>query len=169
MTSPATITASTTAAITATIRRPERRGPPEAGASRRSPGIAVGRSPGGTGPRPSTRAESVPAGGSCTPPGGAGHACGPGCGDGGHRGAYQESQGSDPDCGSGAAAGDTGGGTVDCGQAGTAGNGAAGGWDGAAAPAAGCPQTGQNRDPGGTECPHAGLPEPATPAIGTAG
>src|SRR5208282_6601942 len=99
--------------------------------SRRSPGIAVGRSPGGTGPRPSTRVGSVPAGGSCTPPGGAGHACGPGGGGGGHRGAYQESQGSDSDCGSGAATGDTGGGTVDCGQPGTTGNGAAGGWDGA--------------------------------------
>ena len=94
----------TTATITGTIRRPERGGPPEAGATRRSPSIAVGRSPGGTGPRPSTRVGSVPADGSCTPPGGAGHACGPGCGGGGHRGAYQESQGSDSDCGSGAAA-----------------------------------------------------------------
>jgi hypothetical protein len=53
-------------------------------------------------------------------------------------------------------------------QAGTTGNGAVGGWDGAAA-VAGCPQAGQNRDPGCTECPHAGLAEPATPVIGTAG
>jgi hypothetical protein len=67
------------------------------------------------------------------------------------------------------AAGDTDGGTVDCGQAGATGDGAAGGWDGAAAPVDGCPQTGQNRDPGCTECPHARLPEPATPAIGIAG
>ena len=38
-----------------------------------------------------------------------------------------------------------------------------------ALPAAGCPQTGQNKNPGCTGCPHAGLPEPATPAIVTAG
>ena len=32
-----------------------------------------------------------------------------------------------------------------------------------------CPQNGQNRDPGCTGCPHAGLTEPAAPAIVTAG
>jgi hypothetical protein len=78
--------------------------------------------------------------------------------------------------------GDTGG-NVDCGEAGTTGNGAVVGWDCAPLPSAGCPQTGQNRGPGGTGCPHAvqnrgpggtgcpyaGLPEPAKPAIVTAG
>ena len=63
--------------------------------------------------------------------------------------------------------GDTGG-NVACGEAGTTGNGA-GGWGGATLPVAGCPQTGQNRDPGGMGCPHAGLPEPVAPAIVTAG
>ena len=65
--------------------------------------------------------------------------------------------------------GDTGGGDVDRGEAGTAGNGAVDGWDGAVLSAASCPQTGQNQDPGGTGCPHAALPESATPAIVTAG
>ena len=69
--------------------------------------------------------------------------------------------------GSGAAKGDNGGGNVDSGAAETAGNGAVDGWDGAAV--TGCPQTGQNQDPGCTGCPHAGLPEPARPAIVTAG
>ena len=41
--------------------------------------------------------------------------------------------------------------------------------DGGVLPAVGWPQTGQNRDPGCTGCPHAGLREPATPAIVTAG
>jgi hypothetical protein len=70
---------------------------------------------------------------------------------------------------SGAAMGDSGGGNVDCGEAETTGNGAVDGWDGAALPVVGCPQTGQNQAPGDTECPHAGLLEPATPAIITAG
>jgi hypothetical protein len=70
---------------------------------------------------------------------------------------------------SGAAMGDSGGGNVDCGEAETTGNGAVDGWDGAALTAVGCPQTGQNQDPGCTGCPHAGLPESATPAIVTAG
>ena len=74
----------------------------------------------------------------------------------------------DSGCGSGAAVGDTGG-TVACGAAGTTGNGAANGWGGAALPVADCPQAGQNRDPGGTGCPHAELPEPVSPAIVTAG
>jgi hypothetical protein len=65
--------------------------------------------------------------------------------------------------------GDTDGGNVVCGQAGTTGNGAVDGWDGATLPVTGCPQTGQNRAPGCTGCPHAGLPEPAAPAIVTAG
>ena len=65
----------------------------------------------------------------------------------------------------GAAMGDTDG----DGEEGITGNGAVDGWGGAARPALGCPQTGQNRDPGGTGCPHAGLPEPVTPAIVTAG
>ena len=72
--------------------------------------------------------------------------------------------------------GDTDGGNVDRGEAGTTGhgaaggwNGAVGGWNGAALPTAGCPQTGQNRCPGRTGCPHAGLPEPVVPAIVTAG
>jgi hypothetical protein len=72
-------------------------------------------------------------------------------------------------CDRGAAAGDTGADNVDCGKAGTTGNGAVDGSDGAALAAAGCPQTGQNKNPGCTGCPHAGLPEPATPAIVTAG
>ena len=75
----------------------------------------------------------------------------------------------DPGCGSGAAVGETGGGNVDCTEAGTAGNGAVDGWDCAALPGPGCPQTGQNQDPGCTGCPHARLPEPATPAIVIAG
>ena len=69
--------------------------------------------------------------------------------------------------GSGAAKGDNGGGNVDSGTAETAGNGAVD--DGAPRPVTGCPQTGQNQDPGCTGCPHAGLPEPATPVIVTAG
>ena len=75
----------------------------------------------------------------------------------------------DPGCGSGAAVGETGGGNVDCTEAATAGNGAVDGRDGAAPSATGCPQSLQNRDPGCTGCPHAGLTEPATPAIVTAG
>jgi hypothetical protein len=75
----------------------------------------------------------------------------------------------DSGCGSGAAVGDIDGGHVDCGEAGTTGNGAVDDRDGAALRVAGRPQTGQNRDPGGTGCPHARLPEPATPAIVTAG
>jgi len=85
--------------------------------------------------------------------------------------------------------GDSGGGSVDGGTSGTAGNGAVGGRDdlalpvavlpvavlpvavllAAAVPDSGCPQTGQNRDPGCTGCPHAGLPVPATPTTVTAG
>ncbi len=65
--------------------------------------------------------------------------------------------------------GDTGGGDVDCAKAGTTGNGAVDGWGGAALPVAGCPQTGQNQDPGCAGCPHAGLTEPTAPAIVTAG
>jgi hypothetical protein len=75
----------------------------------------------------------------------------------------------DSGCGRGAAAGDTGADNADCGKAGTTGNGAVDGSDGAALPVAGDPQTGQNKNPGCTGCPHAGLPEPATPAIVTAG
>ena len=75
----------------------------------------------------------------------------------------------DSGCDRGAAAGDTGADNADCGKAGTTGNGAVDGSDGAALPVAGCPQTGQNTNPGCTGCPHAGLPEPATPAIVTAG
>ena len=45
---------------------------------------------------------------------------------------------------SGAAMGDSGGGNVACGEAETTGNGAVEDWDGAARPAAGRPQTGQN-------------------------
>ncbi len=127
----------------------------------------MGGSPDGT--RPSARVASGPAGGGCTPSGGAGHGCGPGGGGGGRRGAYQESQGTDSGCGGGAAAGATGGGNADCGKAGTTGNGTVDGWDGAAPPVAGPPQTGQNRVPGCAGCPHARLPEPATPAIVTAG
>jgi hypothetical protein len=63
--------------------------------------------------------------------------------------------------------GDSGGGNVACDEAETTGNGAVDGWDDTALPVAGCPQTGQNQDPGCTECPHAGLLEPATPAIVT--
>jgi hypothetical protein len=134
----------------------------------------VGRPPDGTGPGLSTRVASGSATGGGTPPGGtppsgAGHGCGPVGGGGLRRGAYQESQGEDSDCGSGAGAGDTGGGNVDCGEAEATGNGAVDGSDGAALPAAGSPQTGQNKNPGCTGCPHAGLPEPATPAIVTAG
>jgi len=58
---------------------------------------------------------------------------------------------------------------VDGGGAGTAGNGAVNGQDGAALPVTDCPQTGQNRDPGCTGCPHAGLPELVAPATVTAG
>jgi hypothetical protein len=65
--------------------------------------------------------------------------------------------------------GDASGGNVGCGEAGTTGNGAVDGRDGAALPVTGWPQTVQNRDPGGTGCPHAGLRNPATPAIVTAG
>lgn len=72
-------------------------------------------------------------------------------------------------CDRGAAAGDTGADNADCGKAGTTGSGAVDGSGGAALPVAGCPQTGQNKNPGCTGCPHAGLPEPATPAIVTAG
>jgi hypothetical protein len=75
----------------------------------------------------------------------------------------------DSDCDRGAAAGATGADNADCGKAGTTGSGAVDGSDGAARPGASCPQTGQNKNPGGTGCPHAGLPEPATPAIVTAG
>jgi hypothetical protein len=75
----------------------------------------------------------------------------------------------DSGCDRGAAAGATGADNADCGKAGTAGSGAVDGSDGAALPAASCPQTGQNKNPGCTGCPHAGLPEPATPAIVTAG
>jgi hypothetical protein len=109
--------------------------------------MAVGGSPDGTGPRPSTRVASGSADGGCIPPSGAGHGCGPD-GGGGRRGAYQESQGAGSGCGGGAAAGDADGGNVAWGEAGTAGNGAVSGWDGAALPLAGCPQTGQNRAPG---------------------
>ena len=136
--------------------------------------------------RPSTRVASGPAYGGCIPPGGVGHDCGPDGGggpDGGagrtaeagrtaaaaRRGAYHESQGVDSGCGGGAAAGDVSGGHADGGVAGTAGNGAVNGWDSAAPLVAGCPQTGQNRASGCTECPHAQLPEPVTPAIVTAG
>jgi hypothetical protein len=55
------------------------------------------------------------------------------------------------------------------GEAGNAGNGAVDGWDGAALPVTGCPHSGQNEDPGCTGCPHTEFPEPATPAIVTAG
>jgi hypothetical protein len=165
MTTPARTATSAAAAISGTSGRRERRGPPGAGASRSSPSIAVDRSSDRTGPGPSTRVTSGSAGGGCTPPGGAGHGCGPG---GGHRGAYHESQDPDPGCGSPAAAGGTDG-TMACGQAGAAGNGAADCADGAVLPATGCPQTGHNPAPGGTGCPHAGLPEPAAPAIVTAG
>ena len=133
----------------------------------------MGGSPDGI--RPSTRVASGPAYGGCIPPGGVGHDCGPDGGggpdgEGGERrGAYQESQGVDSGCGGGAAAGDAGGGHADGGAAGTAGNGAVNGWDSAAPPVADCPQTGQNRAPGCTECPHAQLPEPVIPAIVTAG
>jgi len=75
----------------------------------------------------------------------------------------------DSGCDRGAAAGATGADNAVCGKAGTTGSGAVDGSDGAALPAAGCPQTGQNKNPGCTGCPHAGLPEPATPAIVTAG
>jgi hypothetical protein len=75
----------------------------------------------------------------------------------------------DPGCGGGAAVGDTDGDNADCAEAGTAGNGAVDGWDGTPPPVTGCPQSLQNRDPGCTGCPHAGLPDPATPAIVTAG
>jgi len=68
-----------------------------------------------------------------------------------------------------AAAGEVGADNADCGKAGTTGSGAVDGSGGAALPVAGCPQTGQNKNPGCTGCPHAGLPEPATPAIVTAG
>jgi hypothetical protein len=102
-------------------------------------------------------------------PGSVGHGCGPDGGSGGRRGAYHESQGADSGCGTGAAADGTGGGNLDCGEAGTTGNGAIDGSDGAALPAVGRPQTGQNRDPGCTGCLHAGLREPDTPAIVTAG
>jgi len=165
MTTPATTATSAAATITGTSGRPGRRGPPEAGASRRSPSIAVDESPDGI--KPSTRVASGPAGGGCTPSGGAGHGGGPDGGGGGRRGAYQESQGAGSG-GGGAAAGAAGGGNADCGQAGTTGNGAVDSWDGAAPPAAGSPQTGQNRVPGCAGCPHARLPEPATPAIVTA-
>ena len=179
MTNPATTATSAAATITGTSGRRERRRPPEAGARCRPPSIAAGRSPDGTGPRPSTRVASGSAGCSCTlPGGGAGHGCGPGggvraptaAGPGGRRrGAYQESQGPGSDCDSGAARGDNGGGNVDCGEVGTIGNGAVDGSDGAPLPVPGCPQNGQNRDPGCTGYPHAGLPQPATPAIVTAG
>ena len=119
---------------------------------------------------PSTRVASGSTGGGGTPSGGIGHGCGPVDGDDdGRRGAYQESQGVDSGCDRGAAAGDTGADNADCGTAGTTGNGAVDGSGGAALPAADCPQTGQNKNPGCTGCPHAGLPEPATPAIVTAG
>ena len=75
----------------------------------------------------------------------------------------------DSGCDRGAAMGDTGADNADCGRAGTTGSGAVDGSDGAALPEAGCPQTGQDKNPGCTGCPHAGLPEPATPAIVTAG
>jgi len=75
--------------------------------------------------------------------------------------------------------GDSGGGNVDGGSSGTAGNGAVDGRGDLALPVAvlpvavlpdsGWPQTGHNRDPGCTGCPHAGLPVPATPTTVTAG
>ena len=171
MTTPATTATSTAATITGISRRPGRRGGPEAGASSRSPSIAVAGSSYGRRSGPSTRVASGSAGGGSTLPGGIGHGCGPvdGDGGGGRRGAYQESQGVDSGCDRGAAAGEVGADNADCGKAGTTGNGAVDGSDGAALPAAGCPQTGQNKNPGCTGCPHAGLPEPATPAIVTAG
>ena len=90
--------------------------------------MAVGGSPDGTRPRPSTRVASGSAGGGCTPPGGAGHGCGPDGGGGGRRGAYQESQGVDSGSATGAAMGDTDG----DGEEGITGNGAVDGWGGAA-------------------------------------
>jgi hypothetical protein len=75
----------------------------------------------------------------------------------------------DSGCDRGAAAGATGADNADRVEAGTTGSGVVDGSDGAALPVAGCPQTGQNKNPGCTRCPHAGLPEPATPAIVTAG
>jgi hypothetical protein len=178
MTRLATIATSTAATITGTSGRRERRGPPEPGANRRSPSIAVGGPSDGTGAGPSTRVASGSAGGGGPPPGGGdwnavgaasqsaevagagpgaspggtGHGCGPD-GDDGRRGAYQESQGED----SGASE-TTGNGAVDDGDG-----------DGDGLSATDCPHTGQNRAPGCTGCPHAGLPEPATPAIVTAG
>jgi hypothetical protein len=91
-----------TATITGTRGRRGRRGPPEAGACRRSPNIAVAGSSYGRRSGPSTRVASGSAGGGSTLPGGIGHGCGPvdGDGDGGRRGAYQESQGVDSGCGS---------------------------------------------------------------------
>jgi hypothetical protein len=52
--------------------------------------------------------------------------------------------------------GDGDSGNMDCGTAGTAGNGAADRGDGAALALAGCPQTGQNLEPGCGGCPHTG-------------
>src|SRR6185437_2318721 len=130
MTTPATTATSTAATITGISRRPGRRGGPEAGASSRSPSMAVGGSPDGTGPGPSTRVAYGSMGG-CPPPGGAGHGCGPDGGGGGRRGAYQESQGAGSGCGGGAAAGEADGGNVAWGGPGAAGNGAVSGWDGA--------------------------------------
>ena len=178
MTIPATTATRATATITGTsgtTGRRGRRGPSGADASRRPPSIVGGSSSGGAGPRPVARAASGSASG-CTPSGD-GHGSGPagrsgrrsGGGGGGRRGAYQDSQGGGSGGASGAAAGDTGAENMDCGEAETTGNGAVDGWDGVALSAASCPQTGQNQDPGGTGCPHAALPEPATPAIITAG
>ena len=150
MTTPATTATSAAATITRTSGRRGRCGPPEAGASRRSPSIAVGRSPDGAGPRSSNRVASGSPGGGRAPPRGGGdanavgaagraagpraaaevvawwrgHGCGPDGEGGGRRGAYQESQGADSGCGGGAAVGDIDGGDVDCGEAGTTGNGA---------------------------------------------
>jgi len=191
MTTPATTATSATAAITGTSGRRERRGALGAGVHCRPPSIAVGKSPDGIGPGSSIRVASGPAGGGAPSssggdanvvraaeaagdgqgrsPGEAGHGGGPGGGSGGRRGAYQESQGPGSGCDSGAARGDNGGGNVDCGAAGTTGSGAVDGSDGAPLAAASCPQNGQNQDPGGTGYPHAGLPQPATPAIVTAG
>ena len=169
MTIPATTARSAAATITGTRGRRGRRGPPEAGACRRSPSISVAGSLYGRRSGPSTRVASGSAGGGGALPGGIGHGCGPVGGGGGRRGAYQESQGVDSGCDSGAAAGEVGADNADCGKAGTTGNGAVDGPDGAVLPVAGCPHTGQNKNPGCTGCPHAGLPEPATPAIVIAG
>jgi hypothetical protein len=168
MTTPATTAMSTAATIIRTGGRRERRWPSGTDTGRRPPSIGMGRSSGGTGPKPSKRVASRSAGGGCPPSGGTGHGCGADGRGGGHRGAYQDSQGVDSVCGTGAARGDSGDGNAGCGAV-TAGNCAVDGWDGAALPVADCPHTGQNRDPGCTGCPHAGLPEPASLAIVTAG